>query len=155
MIAILHDIRSIYNVASIFRTADGLGIEKLYLSGYTPAPTDRFGRKRKKFSKVALGAEKSVDFEKVNDINRQLKELQADGIQVAACEPTPEANDYRKVPLHQDTCLVFGNEPDGLPDAVTAACDKVVEIPMQGQKSSLNVAVAFGVFAAYFVDGNF
>lgn len=150
MQAILHNIRSVYNTAAIFRTADGLGVDTLYLSGYTPTPTDRFGRKREKFRKVALGAEESVDWEKVDDIFIKIKELQSDGVVVLACEPVSEAVDYRVHEPAGDVCLVFGSEPDGLPADVIAACDEVIEIPMQGEKSSLNVSVAFGILTAHF-----
>lgn len=150
MEAILHNIRSTYNTASIFRTADGLGVDKLYLSGYTPDPTDRFGRERKKFHKVALGAEESVEWEKIDDINVCIKKLKESGISVLACEPIAEAIDYRDLSLSGDTCLVFGNEPDGLPEEIIDLCNEVIKIPMQGKKSSLNVSVAFGVLAAYF-----
>lgn len=150
MEAILHNIRSIYNVASIFRTADGLGVKKLYLSGYTPAPTDRFGRQRKKFHKVALGAERSVQWESVDDISACIKKLKGSDISVLACEPTTEALDYRDLSRPKDACLVFGNEPDGLPEEIINLCDETVKIPMQGNKSSLNVSVAFGILTAAF-----
>lgn len=143
--AILHNIRSIHNVGSIFRTADGLGVEKLYLSGYTPKPIDRFGRKRKKFEKVALGAEDTVDWEAVDDVSGLIKELQKDGVSVAACEPTSEAVDINNVSLSGDVCLVLGNEVDGLPEEVIRMCDRKVKIPMEGKKSSLNVSVSFGI----------
>ena len=68
VVLVLHDIRSVHNVGSIFRTAECFGVEKIYLSGYTPAPIDRFGRDRKDFEKVALGAEKLVPWEKHMDI---------------------------------------------------------------------------------------
>ena len=153
MIAILHNIRSIYNVASIFRTADGLGVEKLYLSGYTPAPVDRFGRKREKFQKVALGAEESVSFQQEDDVLRLIKKLQEDDFTVVACEPEERAVDYRSLNIKPEkTCLVFGNEPAGLEQKILSAADKVVKIPMRGQKSSLNVSVAFGITAAKFID---
>lgn len=149
MQVILHNIRSIYNVASIFRTSDGLGVEKLHLSGYTPAPTDRFGRSRDKFQKVALGAEDSVSWESVEDIKSHIKDLQKQEVVVLACEPTKEAVDYHSVSTAGDTCLVFGNEPDGLPEEITDLCDQVIAIPMQGDKTSLNVSVAFGIITAH------
>lgn len=150
MQAILHNIRSIYNTAAIFRTADGLGVDTLLLSGYTPTPIDRFGREREKFQKVALGAEGSVAWEKVDDIFIKIKELQSDGVVVLACEPVFEAVDYRTHELASDICLIFGSEPDGLPADVISACDGIIEISMQGKKSSLNVSVAFGILAAHF-----
>ncbi len=152
MRAILHNIRSIYNVASIFRTADGVGLEKLYLSGYTPTPKDRFGRDRNKFKKVALGAENSVDWIAVDDIHDLIKDLQSQNVQVFACEPKKKALDYRKISIKKEPCFVFGNEPDGLPDKIVTACDQVVQIPMKGKKTSLNVSVAFGVITYSFDD---
>lgn len=152
MIAILHNIRSIYNVASIFRTADGLGVEKLYLSGYTPAPTDRFGRKREKFQKVSLGAEETVSFESVENIQLLIEKLKANDMKVFACEPTADASDYQSINTSLEVCLVFGNEPRGLPDEIITDCDQVIKIPMHGEKSSLNVSVAFGVLTAHFID---
>lgn len=150
MQAILHNIRSIYNTASVFRTADGLGVDKILLSGYTPTPTDRFGREREKFRKVALGAEESVDWEQVDDIFIKIKKLRSEGVMVLACEPVLDAVDYRTHEATGDVCLIFGSEPDGLPTDVIAACDGVIEIPMQGEKSSLNVSVAFGILTAHF-----
>jgi tRNA G18 (ribose-2'-O)-methylase SpoU len=146
--ALLHNIRSIYNTASIFRTADGLGVDKLILSGYTPTPTDRFGRHRQRFSKVSLGAEETVPWEQVDDVLDKISQLQADGLEVLACEPIEEAADYRTHQPAEDTCLVFGSEPDGLPEEIITACNNVIGIPMQGEKSSLNVAVAFGVICS-------
>lgn len=149
--AILHNIRSIYNVASIFRTADGIGVDTLFLSGYTPEPIDRFGREREGFQKVALGAEEIVVWESVDDIFHQIEKLRQEGVRVLACEPTEAALDYREVSTNKDTCLVFGNEPDGLPQDIINESDAVIEIPMQGEKSSLNVSVAFGIIAAHFM----
>lgn len=152
MQAVLHNIRSVYNVASMFRTADGLGVETLYLTGYTPEPTDRFGRKRSKFKKVALGAEEAVRWETGSDVHRLIVELQNDDAYVIACEPVNEAETVSGTSFPDDTCLVFGNEVDGLPDSVIDISDQVVKIPMQGKKSSLNVAVAFGVITKQVVD---
>lgn len=152
MQAILHNIRSVYNVASIFRTADGLGVEKLFLSGYTPKPIDRFGRKRDKFQKVALGAESSVTWEKIENIELLIKRLQDDDVRVLACEPIDKAADYRDINTEDRTCLVFGSEPDGLPSEVIDLCDQTIRIPMRGKKSSLNVSVAFGVISANIID---
>lgn len=152
MQAILHNIRSIHNVASIFRTADGVGISKLYLSGYTPSPVDRFGRRRKKFQKVALGAEETIDWVAVDDIQNLIENLQSENLQVLACEPNQEATDYQEVSVKREPCFVFGNEPEGLPGEVIASCDQVIRIPMKGKKTSLNVAVAFGVVTYNFYD---
>jgi tRNA G18 (ribose-2'-O)-methylase SpoU len=151
--AILHNIRSVHNVGSIFRTADGLGVDKLYLTGYTPKPIDRFGRKRQRFSKVALGAEKALEWEKKESVINLITNIQDSGGHVIACEPTDEAvdiNDFSAAT--DDMCLVFGNEVDGLEGNVIAESDHVVKITMKGKKSSLNVAVSFGILIHSIVD---
>src|SRR3989344_339822 len=142
---ILHDIRSVYNVGSIFRTADAAGVETIYLSGFTPTPIDRFGRKRKDFMKSALGAEKSVAWEHTGDILTLIKRLRTNGYNVCAIEQSPKAQDYRKMQAKTPVVLVFGNEVSGLPDDILAACDAIAEIPMHGKKESLNVSVAAGI----------
>jgi tRNA G18 (ribose-2'-O)-methylase SpoU len=151
--AILHNIRSIHNVGSMFRTADGLGVDKLYLTGYTPTPADRFGRKREKFAKVALGAEEVVDWEKQQDPLDVINTLQESNWLVLACEPTQSAvNVSSYTPEKEDVCLVFGNEVDGLQSEVITACDETIQIPMYGKKTSLNVAVAFGTLSYEVID---
>ena len=153
MQAILHNIRSIHNVGSMFRTADGLGVEKLYLTGYTPEPIDRFGRKRQKLSKVALGAEDTVDWESEESILDLINILEAENTKVCACEPTDSAVPVDKLTTRNPSlCLVFGNEVDGLPKKVIEASDQTVKIPMRGTKSSLNVAVAFGILTYQVID---
>ena len=142
---ILHDIRSVYNVGSIFRTADAAEVEKIYLSGFTPTPIDRFGRKRKDFMKSALGAEESVAWEYTEDILTLIKRLQTNGHTVCAIEQSPKAQDYRNIQAKTPVVLVFGNEVSGLPDDILATCDAIAEIPMRGKKESLNVSVAAGI----------
>src|SRR3989344_5400309 len=90
---ILHDIRSVYNVGSIFRTADAAGVEKVYLSGFPPLPVDRFGRKRKDFAKVALGAEETVPWEHAPDIIHLVQKLKKGGCTVIGIEHAPTARD--------------------------------------------------------------
>ena len=147
---ILHDIRSAANVGSIFRTADGAGVSKIYVTGYTPAPVDRFGRARGDIVKVALGAEKSVPWEQGHTITACIKRLQKEGVQVVAVEQAPGARDYKSYRPHFPAAFVFGNEVRGLSNAVRKASDLTIEIPMHGSKESLNVSVAAGIvlFAA-------
>lgn len=153
MHAILHNIRSVHNVGSIFRTADGLGVEKLYLTGYTPKPIDRFGRKRQKFSKVSLGAEDAVEWESKQDIIGLINILRDENFNVLACEPTDNAVSVRDMTTDsQHSCLVFGNEVDGLSQDIIEAADQTIKIPMQGKKSSFNVAVAFGMLMYQLID---
>ena len=161
MIAILHNIRSIHNTASMFRTADGAGVKKIYLTGITPSPLDKFERSIGQFTKVSLGAEDFVEWEKVKDINRVIKNLRAEGYKIIALEQSPKSVPYYKLPSfakalegkHAEVekskriCLIVGNEVRGLLKSVLEKCDKILEIPMRGKKESLNVSVAFGIVA--------
>ena|SRR3989344_6991827 len=149
---ILHNIRSVYNVGSIFRTADAVGISKVYLTGYTPTPLDRFGRKRKDFHKTALGAEDSVPWEQVLSPQALLKRLRGEGFFLAALEQSPRAVRYKKFTPKFPLAVVFGNEVRGVSPQLLALCDAIVEIPMRGKKESLNVAVAAGVLLFHLLD---
>jgi len=142
---ILDNIRSSHNVGSIFRTADALGISKIYLVGYTPKPVDRFGRASKEISKTALGAEKNILWEAVDLIAPIIVQLKKDGFQIVAIEQSPESVDYKKVRLGEKTALILGNEVEGIAPGILSLSDIIAEIPMQGKKESLNAAVAFGV----------
>jgi tRNA G18 (ribose-2'-O)-methylase SpoU len=142
---VLFNIRSAQNVGSIFRTADAVGVNKIYLVGYTPAPIDQFGRARGEISKTALGAESSIAWEKIATFSGLLKKISSHYI--VAIEQSPRAVDYRKVKIDKmnDFAFVVGNEVDGLPELVLKKCSIIAEIPMKGEKESLNVAVATGV----------
>lgn len=146
-IVVLHNIRSIHNVGSIFRTCDALGISKVYLSGYTPSPTDRFGRVRKDLHKTALGAEETVSWEKVFQIGSLIKRLRKEGYFLVAVEQSPDAINYKNVSLSQKhpTAFIFGNEVRGLSQQILEKCDCIAEISMKGEKESLNVAVSVGI----------
>ncbi len=150
--AILHDIRSVHNVGSIFRTADGAGFEKIYLCGITPSPLDRFGKVRSDFAKVALGAEANIEWEAVPDVKELIATLREDGWTIFALEQAegsvPMGLISGKADKDRDCALVIGNEVDGISSGVLALADRIVEIPMRGKKESLNVSVAFGI-AAY------
>lgn len=149
MITILDDIRSIYNVASIFRTADAAGIEKIYLSGITPEPKDRFGKWRSQFVKVSLGAEKTAAWEKVKATSKLIDKLKKEGYKIFAVEQSRKSVPYFKFKVKgkrlKKTALVFGNEVKGIRRAILKKADRILEIPMRGNKESLNVAVAFGI----------
>jgi len=141
---ILHDIRSNHNVGSAFRTADSAGVEKIYLTGYTPAPLDRFGREVKEIAKVALGAEKNVPWEKISLEDCFIK-LKRNTYEIIAIEQSKNSVDYKKVKPKGNFALLFGNEVGGLSREIQENCDDVAEIPMKGKKESLNVGVAIGV----------
>lgn len=142
---ILHNIRSIHNVGAIFRTADAIGIDTLYLTGYTPTPIDRFGRVCSRLSKTALGAEQSVSWKHVPDAEELLQRLRGDGYFLVAVEQPERAIDYKKIKTKRKTAFLFGNEVEGLPENLLSLCDTVAEIPMRGKKESLNVAVSAGI----------
>lgn len=142
---ILHNIRSVYNVGSIFRTAEAVGVTKIYLTGHTPGPLDRFSRLRRDFAKTALDAERFVPWEVVVRPAVLFKRLRREGVVLIAVEQAPDALDYRRFSLPRRAALMFGNELAGIPASVRRVCDAVVLIPLHGKKESLNVAVAAGV----------
>lgn len=148
MIVVLHNIRSLHNVGSIFRTADAMGAEKIYLSGITPKPVDEFKRPREQLTKVSLGSEKYVPWEKVYSTSRLLDKLKKENYRILALEQHPKSVELQKVKKNKKFVLVLGSEVNGLPKSILEKADKIIEIPMLGQKESLNVAVAFGI-AAY------
>ena len=146
LVVILHNIRSVHNAGSVFRTADAAGVSKIFLTGYTPAPLDRFSRERGDFSKVSLGAEKSVPWEQAKTLAPLLKKLKKEGYRIVALEQDARATplfDY--APQAQKLALILGNEVRGVSKASLKLCDDIIEIPMRGKKESLNVSVAAGI----------
>jgi len=142
---LLHNIRSTHNVGSIFRTADAVGVDKIYISGYTPTPIDKFGRFRKDIAKVALGAEKNVGWEQIDDSKKIIKKLKKENYQIIGLEQAKNSVDYKKVKTEKKILIVVGNEVGGIDREILKLCDVLAEIPMKGKKESLNVSVAFGV----------
>ncbi len=147
---LLYNLRSVHNVGSIFRTADAVAVSKIYLFGTSPAPIDRFGRKRKDLSKVALGAEDFIPWEQVENLKEFISQKKAVGFKVAALEQDKNSKDFREMCKEEKLLLILGNEPEGLDQEVLSLVDVVYEIPMLGKKESLNVSVAFGVAAYQF-----
>ncbi len=157
MIIILDNIRSIHNVGSIFRTADAVKAEKIYLCGITPAPIDRFGLENKALSKVALGAEKSVKWEKNSSTVTVIDSLKKRGYIVMIIEQDKKSIslfDLPKQRLSKNIAIIMGNEINGLSKTILKKADQIVEIPMLGKKESLNVSVAFGI-VVYFIKYKF
>lgn len=146
IVLILHNLRSAQNVGAIFRVADAIGAAKIYLTGYTPAPIDRFGRADRALAKTALGAENYVIWEKVLNLSRLLKKLSGSSSQLLALEQSENSIDYRQVKITGPTAIIVGNEVRGLNPAILKKCDPIAEIPMLGRKESLNVAIALGIF---------
>jgi tRNA G18 (ribose-2'-O)-methylase SpoU len=154
--AIAHNIRSLHNVGSLFRTADAAGVSKLFLTGYTPAPADRFGQVPKEIAKVALGAESFVIWQRSLSLGRVLQNLKRQNIYIIAIEQDAGASslfdfDMRKIRTrYAGAAYIVGNEVSGISPRVLKQCDLVLEIPMRGKKESLNVSVAFGIAAFAF-----
>ena len=142
---VLHNIRSLHNVGAIFRTAEGLGVKKIYLTGYTPEPHDIFGKLRKDFTKTGLGAEKYLEWEKVKNVFNLLRRLKKEKIQIIALEQSKSSVNIKKFKPRGKFALILGNEVRGVPKSVLKKCDKIIEIPMRGKKESLNVSVAAGI----------
>lgn len=142
---VLHNIRSVHNIGAIFRTADAIGINRIYLSGYSPTPVDRFGRARNDLHKTALGAEKTVPWEHFTKIGDLFRRLQRDQIVIVAVEQTNTAADYKKFKVASNTAFVFGNEVQGLSKTILKKCNSTIFISMKGKKESLNVATSVGI----------
>jgi len=140
---IAHNIRSMHNVGSIFRTAEGAGVSKLYLTGYTPYPP------RPEIAKVALGSEKRLPWEKLAKVGELVRDLRKQGYLIVALEQDKRSVDYCQFkPSKLKVALIVGNEVRGVSKPLRNISDVIIEIPMKGQRKSLNVSVAFGV-AAY------
>lgn len=146
-VLVLHNIRSSHNVGSMFRTADGAGVGRIILSGYTPDHLDPKGKERRDFIKVSLGAEKFIPFLHTKSLSSALKKLKAEGYTIVAVELTERSVslfDY-KPKRNEKLAVVMGNEVRGINKQNLKYCDAVVQIPMRGKKESLNVGVACGV----------
>jgi len=144
-ILIMHNIRSVQNVGAMFRTAEAVGINKIYLTGYTPTPLDRFGRIRKDLAKSALGAQNFVSWEQRKNIFLLLFKLKSEKFLIVGIEQAKNSVDYKKVKLQHKNAFIVGAEVTGIPKNILEKCDLIAEIPMRGKKESLNVSVACGV----------
>ncbi len=156
----LLNIRSVHNVASVFRTADAFGVSRVFLIGYTPTPVDRFGHVRSDFAKVSLGAENMVAWERCATFSAFMRKARVRNMRVIAIEQSSRARPLarmRNADLGREACvLVFGNEVRGISPQALAQCDAVFDIPMRGAKESLNVSVTAGIalfHAQFILDG--
>jgi len=136
---LLDNIRSMYNVGSFFRTADGAGIERLLLSGITARPP------KKAIAKTALGAEDRVPWEPVAEAEQTVARLRHNNYEIAAIETSDRAVDIFDWQPRFPVCVLFGHEVDGLSTDLLAACDTHVRLPMLGLKHSLNVSCAAAI----------
>ncbi len=136
---IVENVRSLFNVGALFRSADGVRASGIYLTGFTGQPP------RKEISRVALGAEETVPWFYEQDTKAVIAMLQNKGVQVVALEQMPGSVDFRTFVYQLPIAVVVGHEVEGVRPETLAICDGVVHIPMCGQKASLNVSVAGGI----------
>jgi tRNA G18 (ribose-2'-O)-methylase SpoU len=136
---ICDNIRSLENIGSIFRTSDALGVSKIFLCGISGKPPHH------KISKTALGAEETIPFEYHKQIGRLINKLKKEGVEIIALEQDKKAIEYTKLKPQFPLALIIGNEVDGISKKILNKCDKIIFLPMSGEKESLNVSVAFGI----------
>lgn len=137
---VLHNIRSCYNVGSIFRTSDALGVDLVLLGGYTPNPLDNAAIK-----KTALGAENMVSWKSHWHTHRILNSLKSAGFSIIALELTKKSIDIGRFKVKKPFALILGNEVSGLSQNILKYADYIVQIPMLGKKESMNVSVSYGI----------
>jgi len=142
---ILENIRSAYNVGAMFRTADGAGVDKIFLVGYTPTPIDRFGREQSEILKTSLGASQTVAWEHFANILECIELLKKQSCSVVSVELNDSSIPLQEYFVPANVAYVLGNEVDGVSKECLAHSDTIVEIPMLGEKESLNVSVAAGI----------
>lgn len=150
IIVIAHDMRSTFNLGSLMRTCEGLGVSKLYLTGYTAYPklnndtrlphlADKLDRQ---IRKTALGAENSLDWEYREDVMGLIKELEQSGVTITALEQSESGINLPDYQAPESIALVLGTEVSGLPKKLLDKIPTHLEIPMQGRKESFNVVIA-------------
>lgn len=147
---LLHNIRSTHNVGSIFRTAEGFGVQKIILTGYTPYPAHSNDTRlphlaekiTKQIHKTALDAESIVPFEYHDDL---VTWLNSNRLPLVALEQAVNSHELGKYTPPEEFVLVLGEEVEGIPADLLASCTDIVEIPMKGKKESFNVSVATGI----------
>jgi len=153
IVVVLHNIRSLHNVGSIFRTADAAGVKKIYLCGITPAPVDVFGKPRPQLTKVSLGAERYVEWDasassaqvasasSAQATLKLLENLKKQGFKIFAIEQNKKSIPYFKIKIKdtitrdsaRKTAIILGNEIRGIPPSILKRADKILEIPMRGR----------------------
>ncbi len=148
IVLIAHDIRSAHNVGAFLRTADGAGVSRVYLTGYTMTPSAKkylLTQAEKQIKKTALGAEENVPWEKREDVFALIEELRQEGYCCCILEQDEKSIPYDTVLPSKKIALLVGNEVEGVPLEIREAGDAILEIPMHGSKNSLNVSVATGI----------
>jgi 23S rRNA (guanosine2251-2'-O)-methyltransferase len=162
IVLVAHDMRSTHNVGSLLRTAEGLGIDKVYLTGYTPHPVMKNDTRlpylaqkiHKQIQKTALGAESTQKWEQITDIKVVIKKLQDQGYVIAALEQASDATHLPDFHPPSKVAIILGNEVDGLSTDLLSFTSVRLEIPMFGSKESFNVvqAAAMALYHCKFIN---
>lgn len=139
---LLDNIRSAWNVGSIFRSADGFGFRQIYVCGISPTPENEA------VLKTSLGAEDAIPWSYHKDAVKLVRGLKHEGWRILALEEHEQARSIEAEPTLENSVLIVGNEITGVDPELLAMCDGILEIPMRGDKRSFNAAVAFAI-AAY------
>ncbi len=139
IVLIAHNIRSLWNIGSFFRTADAFGVSHIHLTGYTAIPP------RTEISKTALGAEEWIPWSHTNDPMTVIEKRREEGYEIVALEITGKSTALSDFNLQKPICLIVGHEVLGVSDELLKVCDTALHIPMVGKKESLNVSVALGI----------
>lgn len=145
LFVLLENIRSAYNVGSIFRTCDAAGVDKLFLAGFTAYPPDS------KLNKTALGSIKNAAWEYNKNPLKIVQDLKLKNIQLLTLESEKQSPSIYKINFFTDTCLIFGNEIQGVSKQLKKLSNSIVKIPQFGKKESLNVSVAAGIAIYEFI----
>jgi len=158
IVLIAHDIRSCHNVGSLLRTAEGLGVQKVYLTGYTPYPLHEKDKRlphiaqkmHKQISKTALGAEALMDWRHSESVEQVIDSLKQDGFRIVGLEQAPKAIPLPDFVPPEKTALLLGREVEGIAKEILNLCDQIIEIPMKGKKESFNVVQAAAMALFHF-----
>lgn len=150
IVVIAHNLRSCHNVGSLLRTAEGLGVRRVYLTGYTPYPISKIDLRMphlatkiaKQINKTALGAEDLVDWEYNPQIEPVIKHLRDNDYSILALEQTAASSPLPELEVPKKAAIIIGREVEGIEPAVISMADKCIEIPMKGKKESFNVVQA-------------
>lgn len=157
IVLIAHNIRSTYNVGSLFRTAEGLGVNKLVLSGYTPYPKEKEDKRLshlnlkidKQINKTALNSQKYISWRHIDNLDEEITGLIKHGYLVLGLEQGPDSMNLTEFIPRPKMVLIVGNEVTGLEQDVIRLCDQLIEIPMLGKKESFNVVQATAMALFY------
>lgn len=150
LVIIAHNLRSTHNVGSLLRTADGLGVKSVYLTGYTPFPQSQNDERlphvsqkiTRQIHKTALGAEKFIAWEHFTDIDTAIEQLRAEGFMIAALEQAADAISLPQLTVPSHLAIIIGREVEGIETEVLKRADIILSIPMLGKKESFNVVQA-------------